>query len=93
MEIAAAFALCNENAGADYVTWKNKQEKAVYIDRLESCQVFKRRNWQQDAYRGHCTCKSKGSKYLRLFVVDSNEPAINLYRKNGLKRLRESMMK
>ena len=28
----------------------------------------------------------KGAKYLRLFVVDINQPAINLYIKNGFKR-------
>ena len=31
--------------------------------------------------------KDKGTKYLRLFVVDINEPAINLYIKNGFKRV------
>ena len=27
--------------------------------------------------------KEKGAEYLRLFVVDINKPAIQLYRKNG----------
>ena len=27
--------------------------------------------------------KQAGARYLRLFVVDSNEPAISLYQKNG----------
>lgn len=30
--------------------------------------------------------RKKGAEYLRLFVVDINEPAINLYLKNGFKR-------
>ena len=29
----------------------------------------------------------KDAKYLRLFVVDINKPAINLYLKNGFKRV------
>lgn len=30
--------------------------------------------------------KEKGVEYLRLFVVDINKPAINLYIKNGFKK-------
>ena len=31
--------------------------------------------------------KLKNAKYLRLFVVDINKPAINLYIKNGFKQV------
>lgn len=31
--------------------------------------------------------KQKGAKYLRLFVVDINKPAINLYLKNGFNQV------
>lgn len=31
--------------------------------------------------------KDKGTKYLRLFVVDINKPAINFYLKNGFKQV------
>lgn len=31
--------------------------------------------------------KEKNAKYLRLFVVDTNKPAINLYIKNGFKKV------
>lgn len=31
--------------------------------------------------------KLKNAKYLRLFVVDINKPAINLYLKNGFKQV------
>lgn len=30
--------------------------------------------------------REMGAEYLRLFVVDINKPAINLYRKNGFKK-------
>lgn len=63
-EIASAFALCNSNAGADYVKWENNHDNALYIDRL-----------------------GVNVKYLRLFVVDINYPAINLYIKNGFKKV------
>ena len=32
--------------------------------------------------------KNLGANYLRLFVVDINEPAISLYIKNGFKRVK-----
>lgn len=31
--------------------------------------------------------KEKNTKYLRLFVVDINKPAINLYIKNGFRQV------
>lgn len=36
----------------------------------------------------HCSTVDlkKGAEYLRLFVVDINQPAIKLYMKNGFKR-------
>lgn len=83
-EIAAAFALCSSNTGADCVGWKNKDEKALYIDRLGVNVEYLRKgigsimiNWAASL------AKEKGAKYLRLFVVDINEPAIKLYLKNG----------
>lgn len=33
------------------------------------------------------TAKNLGAEYLRLFVVDINEPAIQLYIKNGFTRV------
>lgn len=33
------------------------------------------------------TAKALGAEYLRLFVVDINQPAIHLYVKNGFKKI------
>jgi len=33
-EIIGAFALCDSNAGEEYIKWENKHAKALYIDRF-----------------------------------------------------------
>lgn len=87
-ELVAAFALCNSNIGENSVKWKNKQEKALYIDRFGVSVEHLRQGigsvMLQNAVK---VAREKGFKYLRLFVVDINEPAINLYKKNGFKQV------
>lgn len=85
--IVSAFALCGSNEGAQAVSWIDGAAKAKYIDRL--------------GVRATCsgkgigglmlakameTAKAQGAEYLRLFVVDSNLPAIRLYEKHGFCR-------
>jgi ribosomal protein S18 acetylase RimI-like enzyme len=41
------------------------------------------REWEALRCKKQGLAKEKSAEYLRLFVVDRNEPAIRLYRKNG----------
>ncbi len=87
-EIISAFALCNSNSGAEYVKWENKYDKALYIDRLGVNVNYSRKGIGSIVLNKAITlARDKGAKYLRLFVVDINKPAINLYIKNGFKRV------
>jgi ribosomal protein S18 acetylase RimI-like enzyme len=83
-ELVSAFALCGTNSGEKSVNWINHAGKALYIDRLGvnvndsgkgigSFMLTKARE----------VAKTLGAEYLRLFVVDINEPAIRIYTKNG----------
>jgi ribosomal protein S18 acetylase RimI-like enzyme len=83
-ELVSAFALCRTNSGEKSVNWLDNAGKALYIDRLGvnvkdsgkgigSFMLAKARE----------VAKILGAEYLRLFVVDINEPAIRLYTKNG----------
>ena len=87
-DIVAAFALCESNSGEEYVNWSDKHSKALYIDRFGVNVNYLRKGigsvMLQEAIQ---IAKQKEAKYLRLFVVDVNKPAINLYVKNGFKRV------
>ena len=83
-DILAAFAVCESNDGEGHLKWKNVKDKALYIDRL-GVNV----NYLTQGIGGttlkHAMklAKQMDAKYLRLFVVDINKPAINLYLRNG----------
>lgn len=82
--IASAFALLDSNAGADCVTWQDAHAKALYIDRLGVNVDYAGRGIGSMMLRhAAALAKEQGADYLRLFVVDINEPAIKLYIKNG----------
>ncbi len=83
-EIISAFALCDTNAGAKAVQWQENSAKALYIDRLGvNVRCAKRGIGSFMLAKAKEAAKASGVKYLRLFVVDVNEPAIKLYIKNG----------
>lgn len=87
-DIAAAFALCDTNAGAEAVQWKNARAQAVYIDRLGVNVDYREKGIGSAALRQAVLLAGKrNAQYLRLFVVDCNEPAIRLYLKNGFRRV------
>ena len=87
-ELASAFALCNSNTGTDYVECKNKHEKALYIDRLGVNVNFSRKGIGSTMLKKTIAiAREQDASYLRLFVVDINEPAINLYIKNGFENV------
>ena len=87
-EIVSAFVLCDSNAGENYMKWESRQDKALYIDRLAvNVNHLRKGIGSVTLNKAVVLAKDKGAKYLRLFVVDINEPAINLYIKNGFARV------
>ncbi|WP_252233821.1 GNAT family N-acetyltransferase [Clostridium sp. ZS1] len=87
-DIVAAFALCESNHGENNLKWKNAKEKVLYIDRLGVNVNYLRQGIGGIIIKSAIEiAKGKNAKYLRLFVVDINKPAINLYLKNGFKQV------
>lgn len=87
-EIVAAFALCHSNMGEDCVQWENKQDKALYMNRLGVNVNYLRKGFGKivlDFAIG--LSREKEAKYLRLFVADTNKPAIDFYVKNGFHKV------
>lgn len=87
-DIVAAFALCESNNGENHLKWKNSKAKALYIDRLGVNVNYLRQGIGGIIIKNAIEiAKQKNAEYLRLFVVDINKPAINLYLKNGFKQV------
>lgn len=87
-DIVAAFALCESNAGENYVKWENAHDKALYLDRFGVNVGYSRQGVGSIMLKHAITlAKQKNAKYLRLFVVDMNKPAINAYLKNGFRQV------
>ena len=87
-DIVAAFALCASNDGAGALSWKAPTEKAMYVDRFGVNVNYLRQGvgeWMLK--KAMKLAAEKNAAYLRLFVVDRNLPAINLYLKAGLQRV------
>ena len=83
-EIVSAFALCDKNSGEKFVEWQDNHCRALYLDRLGVNVNYARMGiGSLMLEKAKETAKKLGAKYLRLFVVDINEPAIQLYVKNG----------
>ena len=82
--VQAAFALCPWLAEEDGMGWTEPQAEACCLERLA---VVPKR-WGgglgttalRAAERG---AKEAGARYLRLFVVDTNVPAVKLYQRCG----------
>jgi ribosomal protein S18 acetylase RimI-like enzyme len=84
IEIISAFVLCSTISGEKSVNWKDNAGKALYIDRLGVNVNYSRKGiGSYMLTKARETAKTLGAEYLRLFVVDINEPAIRLYTKNG----------
>lgn len=85
--ILSAFALCDFNAGENSVEWARKDCKALYLDRFGVHVNYTGMGIGSLALEKAAeAAKSRKARYLRLFVVDFNVPAINLYEKNGFKK-------
>lgn len=87
-DIIAACVLCESNPGEDHLKWQDVKEKALYIDRLGVNVNYLRQGKGELMLKNVMElAKQKNVKYLRLFVVDINKPAINLYLKSGFKQV------
>lgn len=76
------------------VHWKDKSAKAMYIDRLGvNIRYAKKGTGSLTLSKAKEIVRMAGAEYLRLFVVDINEPAIRLYEKITFQRRREFIMK
>lgn len=85
--ILSAFALSDRHSGENHIKWPGKGCKALYLDRLGVHINYTGMGIGSIALEKAAElAKSKGASCLRLFVVDFNKPAINLYEKNGFKK-------
>lgn len=86
-QITAAFALCEANEGARAVQWAQPQAKALYLDRLGVAVEHLRKGLGSAMLRrAAALARDRGAQALRLFVVESNRPAIRLYESCGFLR-------
>lgn len=82
-ELISAFVLCDRSPGENAVEWKDKHAKAMYLDRLGvNIKYSKMGIGSSMITKAKEIARTLGAEYLRLFVVDINEPAIRLYEKN-----------
>lgn len=82
--ILGAFVLCESNVGESHIKWEKENAKAMYLDRLGVNIDFERQGIATQLLNyADEIAKEKMAEYLRLFVIDINTPAINLYKKNG----------
>lgn len=83
-KVVSAFVLCDTNPGEASIEWRDKQSRALYLDRLGVNVNYSGMGIGSFMLeKAKETAKKLGAEYLRLFVVDINEPAIRLYSKNG----------
>lgn len=83
-EIISAFVLGKTNLGESAIKWDDNHAEALYIDRLGvNIKYLKKGMGSLMLDKAKGIAKTFGAEYLRLFVVDINIPAIQLYVKNG----------
>lgn len=86
--IIAAFVLCCSRRNKERLKWENNQEKVMYIDRFGVNVQYSRKGIGSLMIKKAVELgKNEGAKFIRLLVVDKNEPAINFYKKNGFNRV------
>ena len=86
--IVSAFALYETNPAEKYIEWQKKTARALYIDRFGVNVHYQRRGIAGIMLEKAAEiARNMNIRFLRLFVVDRNTPAINLYEKNSFKRM------
>lgn len=86
-EIVSACALLENCAGSDEIEWHETDCRALYLNRFGVNRNFLRRGIGARMLENMKeTARRAGARYLRLFVVDINKPAIELYLKSGFEK-------
>lgn len=88
-DIAAVFALLEPFAdpARSTVEWSEETDSAMYLYRLGVAVEHLGKGYACAAVEfAKAIVRAKGYKYLRLFAVDTNTPAVNLYLKNGFRK-------
>ncbi len=81
--IVGGFALCRSQEGQS-VDWKMPDETAMFVERLGvDVRYLKKGIGSRLLQSAEIIAKEKGAESVRLLVVDTNIPAINLYIKCG----------
>lgn len=82
-KLVSAFALCESLAGEDSVDWHYGNVKALWLCRFGVAPEYTGKGMGGFVINeAKKILLKKGVKYLRLFVVESNIPAIKFYEKN-----------
>lgn len=86
--LAGAFALCGECQGGAGMQWADPSGRALYLERLAVAPAYLGRGLGGRLLREAAgLARTARACALRLLVVDTNQPAIRLYRKNGWKQV------
>lgn len=86
-EILSAISILDTHPAAKSVTWSEPDAPATYMSRLGVNVAHRREGIARKTL--NCALSEagrRGSKYLRLFAVDINYPAITMYGKYGFTR-------
>ena len=80
--LLSVFALCEWSDGQDKVEWEDNLAKPLYLYRFATNVKYLRKGIGQRVVKKALEIsKNLGAEYLRLFVVDANTPAVELYKK------------
>ena len=80
--LLSVFALCEWSDGQDKVEWEDNSAKPLYLYRFATNIKYLRKGIGQEVVKKALEIsKNLGAEYLRLFVVDANTPAVELYKK------------
>ena len=87
-EIMAACAVSPLNEAENKIEWKDPLAKALYVERLGVNVDYQRRGIASLLVKNvEQFAKENEYGYVRLFVVNQNEPARKLYEKNGFQKI------
>ncbi len=83
LDIISGVAISKMHGGENSVNWQNPKSSAMYVDRLGVNIKHLNKGVASKTIENIIKiAKHRDVEYLRLFVVDKNTPAINLYEKN-----------
>ena len=83
-EILSAISILDSHEGMNRVRWKEPDAPAIYMSRLGVSVSHRREGIAKKTLNAALAlARERGGRYLRLFAVDSNYPAIAMYEKYG----------